>query len=32
MEELVEINKAYCCLFGVSNIAEAEMICKYFLK
>jgi len=24
MEELVEINEAYCCLFGVSSITEAE--------
>ena len=32
MEELVELNEAYCCLFGVTCITEAEIICKYFLK
>lgn len=30
MEELVEINDAFCCLFGVNCITEAEIICKYF--
>ena len=32
MEELIEINEAFCCLFGVTSIMEAEIICKYFLK